>query len=150
MKVMKKTIVINMSSKKVIKKSGVKKRMAGKRKGKKSKSRKSGSNNQLFSGKVLGISVPGAKGVLGNKTIQKVLVGAGAVSVGLSLVQLFNNSTLNKFASKKEVRIGLAAIAGDIPGAVFQFIKEEPRIIQGVTGGGTQGNSQILSREGLA
>jgi len=148
---MPKTVIINMGSKKVIKKNSIKKRMAGKKKGKQGKSR-GNSSSSLFSGKVLGVQVPGARGVLKNKTLQKVLVGAGAVSVGLAVVQLINNPTLNKFAARKEVRIGAAAIAGDIPGAAFQFFKEDGITkIRGMTSGTqTASNQQIGQVGGLA
>lgn len=149
---MPKTVIIHMGSKKVIKKNSIKKRMAGKKKGKQGGS-KGGSNSSLFSGKVLGVQVPGARGVLKNKTLQKVLVGAGAVSLGLAVVQLINNPTLNKFAARKEVRIGAAAVAGDIPGAAFQFFKEDGiSKVRGAMSSGTQSlsNQQIGQVEGLA
>jgi len=140
-----KTVIINVKSKKVIKKLDQMKSVA--------KRKKDNRNNQLFSGKILGVQVPGARGVLQNKTLQKVLVGAGAVSVGLALVQLVNNPTLNKFASKKEVRIGTAAVAGDLPGAAFQFLKEDgiPKVRGAMSSGTIPLNSeQVAQREGWA
>lgn len=136
---MPKTVIINAKSKKVIKKLDQRNTVA--------------KNNQLFSGKVLGINVPGARGILKNKTLQKVLVGAGAVSVGLAVVQLVNNPTLNKFASKKEVRIGAAAVAGDLPGAAFQFFKEDglTKVRGAMSSGSIPLNSeQVAQREGWA
>ncbi len=146
---MTKTVIINVGSKKVIKKSDHKNSVAKK---KKSKGRKGKGSSGLFSGKVLGVQVPGARGILSNKTLQKVLVGAGAVSVGLSLVQLINNPTLNKYAAKKEVRIVAAAIAGDIPGAAYQFAKEDGIAkLRGITqSSSSNGNGMMAQTEGLA
>ena len=136
------TVTIDVRSKKVINK----RQSSGSTVAKKGK----GQSGQLFSGKVLGIQVPGAKGVLQNKTLQKILVGAGAVSVGLAVVQLINNPTLNKWAAKKEVRILAAGVGGDIPGAAFQFLKEDGTKLFNKRGTTTNGSMQMAQVEGFA
>ena len=136
------TIVINPRSNKVIKKSESRKNVT----------KKGGQNNELFSGKVLGFEIPGARAILKNKTAQKIFVGAGIVSTELAIVQLINNSTLNKFAAKKEVRILAAGVGGDIPGAAFQFFKEDgARTLRGLQSNGNGAQQQLMfNQPGLA
>lgn len=141
---MPKTVIIRVKSKKDIKKRKPTKRKMAK---------KGNKNDELFSGKVLGFEIPGVKDVLKNKTAQKVLVGAGIVSVGLALVNLINNPTLNKFAAKKEVRVLAAAAGGDIPGAAFQLLKEDPNILGKIGNRGMSQSTeglQMVNREGFA
>jgi len=142
-----KTVTIDMRSNKIIKKSDPRKSKMGKN--------GSNKNNQIFSGKILGYEIPGAKKLFNNKTLQKVMFGAGAVTTGLAVVQLVDNATLNKYAAKKEVRILAAGIAGDIPGAAFQLVKEDPKLIGKFTNrnGNTQASgqtTQLLNRDGYA
>lgn len=141
-----KTITIDARSKKVIKKSDPAR----------SSNLAKNKNNQsgVFSGKVLGFTIPGVSPILKNKTFQKVIAGAGLVSVGLSIVQLLNNKRINEIAAKKEVRILAAAAAGDIPGAAFQFFKEDG-FKQINLGGSKQTNgaaqqTSMFQQEGLA
>lgn len=106
-----------------------------KRKGRKSKSRRSTSSG---GGKILGIKVPVIGKVFDNPTVKKALMGAGAVSLAISVAALVNNPTINRALNNKLVRIGLATAAGDIAGGVIQVVKESPQLISRVGNGQAQ------------
>lgn len=114
--------------------------MAKKKKGSK---KKSSSSKGIFSGKILGQEVPVISKVLRNKNVQKAAAGAGLVAIALSVAKLVNNPTINKVLSRKEARIGLAYMGGDVVGAATQFVREGG-IKQFSSGGsGMQSTSQV-------
>lgn len=120
------------------------------KKGKKSKSRKSSSGGSgAFSGKILGFKIPLISDVLRNKTAQKVIAGAGIVSIALSLAALVNNPTVNKFVGNKIVRLGLAGAAGDVTGIATEFLKEGGiQQLRGIANGVGQQQTQLVSQAG--
>ena len=88
--------------------------------------------------------------ILGNKTVQKVLMGTGAVSLAISLAALINNPTLNKAVNSKLVRVGLATAAGDVVGGVVQLVKESPQILRRTNGNGQQQTLVSMAGNGVA
>jgi len=108
---------------------------------KRSKSRKSSSSSG--SGKILGIKVPVIGKVFGNPTVKKALMGAGAVSLAISVAALINNPTINRALNNKLVRIGLATAAGDIAGGVIQVVKESPQLLARTNGNGQTQTSLV-------
>ncbi len=119
-----------------------------KKKGRKSKSRSSSSSGE---GKVLGVKIPIIGKVFGNKTVRKALMGAGAVSLAVSIAALINNPTINKAISNKLVRVGLATASGDIVGGAVQFLKESPQVLsRRSNGGGTQTSLVSMAGNGVA
>lgn len=98
-------------------------RTMAKRKGRKSSRRKSsGSASGVFSGKVLGFKIPLIGDILRNKTAQKLIAGAGIVTIAGTLVGLVNNPMLNRVFDSPITKIGLAGAAGDITGIAGQFV----------------------------
>ena len=92
---------------------------------KKSKSRKSSSGGSgAFSGKILGFKIPLVSDVLRNKIAQKVIAGAGIVSIALTLARLVNNPTVNRVVGNRFVRLGLAGAAGDVTGVATEFVSQ--------------------------
>ena len=88
--------------------------------------------------------------ILGNKTVQKVLMGTGAVSLAISLAALINNPTLNKAVNSKLVRVGLATAAGDVVGGVVQLVKESPQLLRRTNGNGQQQTLVSVAGNGVA
>lgn len=114
-----------------------------KRRGSKKKSYKKSSGSGLFSGKVFGYTIPGVSPVLKNKTAQKIIVGAGVVSLALSVAQLINQPMVNRQLAKPAVRAGIAFVGGDIPGAVYQYYKDGGLQSVSLGGGRSQGLSSV-------
>lgn len=112
----------------------------------KSKSRRKSSSSS-GSGKILGIKVPVVGKVFGNPTVKKALMGAGAVSLAISIATILNNPTINKALNNKLVRVGLATAAGDVAGGLVQVVKESPQVL-GRTGNGGQQTATLLSQAG--
>ena len=123
-----KTVVIDVRSKRVKSKYVLNSYSMSKGKGSKqkskSKSRKYGKDDGVFSGKILGYEVPGLSGVIRNKTYQKVAAGAGTVAIAVSIAQFLNNKKINDYMKKKEVKVGLAIVGGDIIGGGFELLKD--------------------------
>jgi len=103
------------------------------KRGRKSKS-KGRSSSSSGSGKILGIKVPVIGKVFGNPTVKKALMGAGAVSLAISIATLINNPTINRALNNKIVRVGLATAAGDIAGGAIQVLKESPQLLSRTNG----------------
>ncbi len=115
---------------------------------KRRKSRRSTSSGG--SGKILGIKVPVIGKVFGNPIVKKALIGAGAVSLAISIAGLVNNPTINKALNNKLVRIGLATAAGDITGGAVQLLKESPQIMSRRNGGQAQTSLMPQAGGGVA
>lgn len=113
---------------------------------KSSKSRRGSSSSG--EGKVLGVKIPVIGKVLGNKTVKKALMGAGAVSLAISFASLINNPTINKALNNKLVRVGLATAAGDVAGGIVQVVKESPQLLGRVSQNGGQQTAPLLSQAG--
>lgn len=122
------------------------KNMARRKTRRKSKRRSSSSGSG--SGKVLGIRIPVIGKLFGNPTVKKALMGAGAVSLALSVAALVNNASVNKALNNKLVRIGLATAAGDIAGGVIQVVKESPQILSKANGNGAAQTSLVPTAGG--
>ncbi len=120
------------------------------KRGRKSKSRRSsGSTSGVFSGKILGFKIPLVGDALRNKTVQKVIAGAGIVSVALTIASLVNNPTVNRALGNKFVRLGLAGAAGDITGIATDFVKEGGiGQLRGVANGGGAAQTTLMSVPG--
>jgi len=121
------------------------------KRGRKSKSkRSSGTSSGVFSGKILGFKIPIVGDALRNKTVQKVIAGAGIVSVALTIASLVNNPTINRAVSNKFVRLGLAGAAGDVTGIATEFVKEGGigSLKLGNGGGGAATQTSLMSVPG--
>jgi len=119
-------------------KNGRRKKSSGRRKS------GGGSGSGVFSGKILGFKIPVIGNALRNRTVQKVIAGAGIVAIVLSVARLINNPTLNRAANNKFVKLGLAGAAGDVTGIATQFvIGGGVSQLRGITNGGN-GNGQTL------
>lgn len=117
---------------------------------KKSKSRKSSSSsNGAFSGKILGFKIPIVSDVLRNKTAQKVIAGAGIVSIALSIARLVNNPTINRAVGNRFVRLGLAGAAGDVTGVATEFVTQGGVTqLKGIVNGGGAQQTALVSAAG--
>jgi len=113
----------------------------------KKKGKSKGRRSNSSSGRSIGSKIPVVGKVFRNKTVQKVLMGAGAVSLVVSIASLINNPTINKAVNNKLVRVGIAAAGGDIPGAAVQILKETPQLIGRMNGNGGQ-QQTLLSQAG--
>ena len=111
-----------------------------KRNGRRSKSRRKSSSGTsgVFSGKILGFKIPLISDVLRNKTAQKLIAGAGIVSIITAGAALVNNPMLNRAVSNPIVKLGLAGAAGDVTGVIGQV----------VTGGGISQLRGIVGQAG--
>ena len=109
---------------------------------KRKSSRKSSSSSG--SGKILGVKVPIVGKIFGNPTVKKALMGAGAVSLAISLATILNNPTINKALNNKLVRVGLATAAGDVAGGLVQVVKESPQVLRR-SGSTSNGNGQTVT-----
>ncbi len=114
----------------------------------KSSTKRRSSSSSSGGGKVLGIKIPVVGKVFGNPTVKKALMGAGAVSLAISLATLINNPTINKALSNKLVRVGLATAAGDVAGGVIQVVKETPQLMNRGNGNGAQAQGSLASMSG--
>lgn len=120
----------------------MKRRSPMKRRMKRRSSSSSGSG--VFNGKVFGYTIPGVSSILKNKTAQKAIVGAGLVSIVLSVAQLANQPQINRQLMKPEVRAGIALVGGDIPGAAYQYYKDGGLKSFSVGGGSSGGSSSTV------
>ena len=94
------------------------------RKTRKRSKRSSGRSSGAFSGKILGLKIPIIGDALRNPTVQKVIAGAGIVSIVTSVALLLNNPTVNRVIGNPIVKVGLAASAGDVVGGVTQIVQQ--------------------------
>lgn len=115
---------------------------------KKSRKSKSRSSSSSGSGKVFGVKIPVIGKIFGNPTVKKALMGAGAVSLAISLAALVNNPTINKALNNKLVRVGLATAAGDVAGGLVQVVKESPQLLARTNGGQAQQQTSLVSMAG--
>lgn len=121
------------------------------RKSKSKRGRSSGGTSGVFSGKILGFKIPLVGDALRNKSVQKVIAGAGIVSIALTIASLVNNPTVNRALGNKFVRLGLAGAAGDVTGIAAQFVKEGGvGQLRGIAGGngGAQQQASLVSVPG--
>lgn len=93
-----------------------------------------GGKGTLFDGKILGQKIPLISKFIGNRNVQKAMVGAGTVAVVGGLVSLANQPVITNLWNKTPVRVGAAIATGDIIGGATVLALENPNILNTVRG----------------